>query len=149
MMQVKRRAPQRRPISAARRGTASVEMALITPVVLLFALAAGDFGRVAHAHLALGSATKAGAEYAGTHAVSTYTRSAWEQNIGNVVKDDLASLLGFDEGNLQISISTTTDDDGLLLTTVESTYLFNTVVPWPQLPQQVFLKQRANYRRIR
>ena len=44
-------------------GAASIEMAMVTPLLLLLALGAGDFGRIWYAGITLSHAARAGAAY--------------------------------------------------------------------------------------
>jgi len=130
-------------------GVAATELALTLPLVILFALACADFGRIAHHDQVVSSAARAGAELGATRGFTDYTRSDWETDVHDAVLEEMGNLPGFDEAQLEYELTTTTDADGLARIVVEISYPFRTVVAWPGLPNQVDLHQRYETRQFR
>ena len=143
----------RRVYRYPRCGIATVEMAVVLPLMLVLTLAAVDFGRVMHAYLVVSNAAAyASAEVrckAYLHEFTSYTQSNWQSNIVAAVTSEMQGLQGFSAANLQTSIATTTDSDGLFQVTVSASYPFTTVVSWPGVPSQVQLNHRVQMRQIR
>ena len=141
---------RRRPtvLRRARAGTAVVEMAVVTPVLLALAFGCTDFGRIFHAYAVVSNAARCGAEYGALHNFTNYTRDSWETAVRNAVESDMQGLAGYQSQQLDVAIATTTDADGLFRVAVQVTYPFQTVVSWPGLPSPVSLTHRLEMRRI-
>lgn len=132
----------------ARSGAAVVEMAVVTPVLLLLAFGCTDFGRVFHAYAVVSNAARCGAEYGALHNFTSYTRGSWEAAVRSAVESDMQGLQGYQPQQLDVAITTTTDADGLFRVAVQVTYPFQTVIAWPGLPSPVSLSHRLEMRRI-
>jgi len=57
------------------RGQSAVELALVTPILIVLLLVAADFGRVFYTSIAVNNAARAGAQY-GSHSIVTAANSA-------------------------------------------------------------------------
>ena len=132
-----------------RRGAATVEFALVLPVVMLFALACADFGRVVHAYVVVSNAARCGAEFGGMHKFTDFTQPHWEAELRTQVEAEMQTLSGFEVGNLESTVTTSEDSDGLAEVTVTVRYPFRTAVTWPGVPTQVDLNHRVVMRQIR
>ena len=141
---VARGAPRR-----ARSGIAAVEMALVCPLVLLFAFATTDFGRVMAAYLVVCNAARVGADYGSTNGYTSYTQASWQAAIRQAVNQEMQGLLGYQSSQLRLTITATPDPDGLYHVAVEVSYPFTTVVDWPGVPTLVLLDHSVTARRIR
>src|SRR5580692_10683547 len=102
------RAPRR-----ARSGIAAVEMALDCPLVLMFAFATTDFGRVMAAYLVVCNAARVGADYGSMNGYTSYTQASWQAAIRQAVNQEMQGLSGYQSSQLQLSITPTPDPDGL------------------------------------
>lgn len=134
---------------ARQRGIAAVELAVVLPLVLLFAFAVVDFGRVVHTYITLANAARCGAEYGSMHNFTAYTHSFWESQVRLAVQEEMEGLTGVASEDLQTTIVTTTDDDGLFRVAVDTTFPFRTVVRWPGVPSEVQLRRQVVMRQIR
>lgn len=123
------------------RGATAVEFAVVLPLILMLALGAVDFGRIAQTSIALNSATGNGADYAATHRFTADTRADWEAKIREAIRQDLEHITDFDAASLNITITTSTQPDQSIQVTIESTYPFRTAVDWPALPHETVLRQ--------
>jgi Flp pilus assembly protein TadG len=142
--------PRRRDCRVARpRGVATVEMAVVLPLLLLLALACADFGRVVHGFIVVANAARCGAEYGSMHKFTPFTRSSWESQVRQAVRDEMAGLSGFTADELQVEVATATDDDDLFQVSVRIAYPFRMVVNWPGLPQTTILRHAVLRRQIR
>jgi Flp pilus assembly protein TadG len=124
-------------------------MALVCPLVLLFAFATTDFGRVMAAYLVVCNAARVGADYGSTNGYTSYTQASWQAAIRQAVNQEMQGLLGYQASQLQLSITATPDPDGLYHVTVEVSYPFTTVVNWPGVPSLVLLDHSVTARRSR
>jgi Flp pilus assembly protein TadG len=141
--------PPRRNRSRERRaGAATVEMAIVTPVMILLALGCTDFGRVFHAQSVVSNGARCGAEYGSTHGFTTHTQTAWEAMVRSSVEEELRNLPGYEEQEATVEVSTEPDEIGLFRVAVEVEYPFATTIAWPGLPSQLRLKHRVEMRRI-
>jgi Flp pilus assembly protein TadG len=130
-------------------GAAATELALTLPIVLLFAFASADFGRIAHFDQIVSNAARTGAESGATHKFSDFTRNSWAAEVRQAVVDEMGNIPNFDESKLDYELSTTIDADGLARIVVEVGYPFRTVVAWPGVPAEVQLHQRFETREFR
>jgi Flp pilus assembly protein TadG len=139
----------RLPARQYRRGVAATELALTLPMVLLFAFAGADFGRIAHFDQVVSNAARNGAESGAIHKFTEFTRPDWEADVRKAVVDEMSNLSDYDASKLAYQLSTTTDADGLARIVVDVGYPFRTVVAWPGLPAEVNLHQRFEMREFR
>jgi Flp pilus assembly protein TadG len=133
----------------SRRGMATVEMAIVLPVLLLLALACADFGRVVHGFVTVANAARCGAEYGSMHKFTAFTESSWQTQVRQAVRDEMEGLAGFEPAELQVKVTTTTDEDDLFRASVEVVYPFRMVVNWPALPAATTLRHTVLMRQIR
>ena len=93
---INRRSKRRRERIANRRsGAAAIEFALLTPVVLLLILAGIDFGSVLYEKMRLGSAARAGVQYA------LQSNFSWQDLDG--VRQSVRDATGLDPGSVTIN----------------------------------------------
>jgi Flp pilus assembly protein TadG len=133
----------------ARGGTAAVEMALICPLVLLFAFATVDFGRVMAAYFVVCNAARVGADYGSSNGYTAYTQATWQAGIKQAVEQEMQGLSGYQSGLLQLTVTATPDPDGLYHVAVEVSYPFTTAINWIGVPSLVQLDHSVTARRIR
>jgi Flp pilus assembly protein TadG len=79
----------------SRKAASAVEMAIISPIVLLFILAAMDFARVMWAYGTVSEAARAGARYAMVHGSMAATQAgpaADDANVNTVVTNNAYAL---------------------------------------------------------
>jgi Flp pilus assembly protein TadG len=136
-----------------RRGSATVEFAVLLPILMTIALLCVDFGRFAHSFIAVTNAARAGAGEASLHPVTPASRPAWEAVIHDAVETELASNSWYDPAKLEIpSPQSIEESPGVHRVVVEVRYPFETVINWPFLPgynEPVILKRVVVMRTIR
>lgn len=133
----------------SRRAAAVVELAVCVPVVLLLAIAAMDFGRIAHHAEVVSNAARTGAECGATHGFTEFTRAAWEADVREAVVQELGNLPNFSESKLDYQLSITTDADDIRTIEMELTYPFESIVSWSTLPRETQIKGRVVFRQFR
>ena len=119
------------------RGQSLVELALITPVLLLLLLGATDFGRVYFAHVSVTNAARNGADYAARGNQSAVDADG----IREAALWDTNELLGTSETNPAVTSVTGTDSQGTEYSEVTVSYQFSTLIPWPGLPSSVTVER--------
>jgi Flp pilus assembly protein TadG len=128
---------------ADRCGAVLVEFALILPILVAIVLAAIDFGRFAHSHIAVTNSARVGAGYACMHPFTTGTQALWQAKIREAVKNEMQGVVNYDNTLLTMtSPQVTTDSDGQKRVRIEVKYPFHTLVTWPFIPNN-FLMTRA------
>src|SRR5262245_45298295 len=75
-----------------RNAAAAVEFVVALPLLIVLCLTSVDFGRFAHAYIALGNAGRAGAEYGATQSYSSSTATAWRLRVEDAVRQDFAAV---------------------------------------------------------
>ena len=133
----------------SRRGSATVELAVVTPVLLLLIFGACDYGRSMGTSLQVTNAARIGAEYGATHRFSASTKTDWENQIRIAVASELASITNYDPQCSFLTIQTVLEDDEIHRVTVNLEYRFQTVISWPALPNTILIKQTITMRQIR
>ena len=140
----------------ARRGSAMVEAALATPILMLMACGAMDLARVFLAGIVLESAARAGAQYAsfspgkaGAHdAASAAGQKDVETNGISSVVVTSRTFCGCTTSTTEVSCTTATcsgeTPGGYVETT--ATYTFTPLVPYPGLPSSIPMAGRARFR---
>ncbi len=140
---IRRRRPARR-----REGAVAIEFALVLPLLMTIVLACIDFGRFAHAYIAVTNAARAGAGFASFHPFTSTTLPLWEAGIREVAVGEIGDELDAEK----ISVSppvVSSDEDGLQRVRVRVSYPFETLVAWPLLPNSVVLTKAVEMRFIR
>jgi Flp pilus assembly protein TadG len=115
-----------------------VEFILLLPVLVLLALGCLDFGRFAYSYIAVTNAARNGAGYASSHPYAD-----WASGVRAAVNDEMSALSGFDDSKLDVPAPAIIPDgkDGRWRVGVTVEYPFETLIPWPGIPQQLNLKR--------
>ena len=132
--QGKRRRTSLRRFFGDKRGQSLVEFGLMLPVLVLLVLGAIDFGRVFFAYVSVTNSARNGADYAAFHC----TPACDEDGIRNAVVADTSDLLNTSPTNPAVSVTTAEwfgEDHRRVDVTV--TYTFNTIFPWPGIPESM------------
>lgn len=129
-----------------RCGASAVELAFVLPILLTIVFACLDYGRAICGQIALTNVARVGAEYGATHRFVSDNRAAWENQIKNAATDEATSLPSYDEDNLELTVSTTSDSGGTIYVVVTADYDFKTIVPWPGMPRTLALHHQVGMR---
>jgi Flp pilus assembly protein TadG len=132
-----------------RMATAAVEFVVILPLLIVLCLTSVDFGRFAHAYIALGNAGRAGAEYGATQPYSSSTATAWKLRVEDAVRQDFSAIADIDPAQLEVEINVENDAHGLHRASLTTTYPFQTVVAWPIIPRPLDMQRTIVFRRFR
>ncbi len=138
---------------AERRGTATVEMAVILPLLILLVLGATDLGRVFYDAIAVANAARAGLSY-GALDVS---KSKDTSTISQIASKD-AEFIGGVTINVSrfcecddtsvVDCETGTCDEGSskIYLQVQAEKTYNTILPYPGIPSSVLITRDAYMR---
>src|SRR3954464_2588897 len=100
-------------VGTNRCGAVLIEFALILPILVTIVLAAIDFGRFAHTHMAVTNSARVGAGYACMHPFTTGTQALWQANIRAAMKKEMQGIVNYNDGQLTMSTpQVTMDSDG-------------------------------------
>ncbi len=75
-----------------RRGAAAVECALVLPLLIPIFFGCVDFGRFAHAYIAVTNAARVGAGYASSHPFGPADQPIWEYRTKAATLEEMGSL---------------------------------------------------------
>jgi Flp pilus assembly protein TadG len=133
-----------------RKAKASVEFALVLPVLMLIVLGCVDFGRFAYSYIALTNGAEVGATCASFNSYTQSTYAAWKARVRQAVTDEMQSLSGFDAGQLDVpDPQITIEADGQRRVRVEVRYPFEMVVSWPGMPARLTMRRAVVMRSVR
>jgi Flp pilus assembly protein TadG len=124
----------------ARRGTASVELALLLPLLIFMAMATVDFARVAYVQVVLQNCARNGALYEFNTKASLTVPSNWTS---------LASAVQADEGSMTLTATATSPAlSANNYVTVTATTTYNPIAlglmrGFPSIPSSLTLSQSA------
>jgi Flp pilus assembly protein TadG len=130
---------EQRKCAPIRRGTATVELAVILPLLILLVVIGVDFARVYYFDMALINAARTGAQYASAHPDNV----AKTEEIKKVVLADTKNL----SPDPEVDIKTATED-GIPYVTVTVTWNFYTVVDYPGVARPLTLTRSVKMRVI-
>jgi Flp pilus assembly protein TadG len=140
-----------------RTGTATIELALLLPLLLLIALGAIDFGRVFYMSVEVANAARAGVQYG---AQSTATSQDYPGMV-NAAKNDAPDISGMTASATrwcECSGSSTTFDCSQnnclnsnpkvpeIYVQVSTQATFNTMMKYPGIPTTILLSKQATMR---
>jgi Flp pilus assembly protein TadG len=121
------------------RGQSLVELALITPVLLILILVTVDGARVFSAHIAISNAAREGANYASRNMEAAENTALIEE----AVFEESGAIFGqFPVVDSEVLV----DDFGYDAVRVDVTYTFETLFNFPGLPNQIELQRTAQMR---
>jgi len=126
----------------------AVETAVLTPPLVLLTLLAVDFGRAYRFEMIVRQAAHAGAAHGATRTFSTVTQSEWEMAVREEVNQNMQDLSNFDANLLTTDVTTFEESIGVFRVQVQVHYPFETIVPWPGLPERIELEATSHYRRF-
>jgi Flp pilus assembly protein TadG len=138
--------------SARRRGVAATELGLVLPLLMMIVLGAIDFGRFAYAYIAVTNAARAGAGFGILHPYTATSESTWRANVRSAAVDELRTVIDgstFTDDDVTVTTSRVIESDGLQRITVTVAFPFQTLVPWPGIPNRVPLTRPIVMRVIR
>ena len=120
---------------AFRRGSVTLEFALVLPLLVTVMLLCVDFGRFAYVYVSVTNAARAGAGYGAVNRTTPTTRPLWDAGIRKAVEDEMETNPWFDPADLVVASPQLIDEgNGLRRVRVEISYPFQTVINWPFLP---------------
>jgi Flp pilus assembly protein TadG len=118
-----------------RRGSATIEMAVLLPLLLTIALICVDYGRFVHWHIAVTNAARAGAGWGANHPTTAVSKPLWDAGVRRAIENELETNNWFDAAKLSVPTSTITNDaGGLRRVTIAVEYPFDAAINWPFLP---------------
>jgi Flp pilus assembly protein TadG len=136
-----------------RRGSSFVELAILVPVILLMCCGTMDFARIVYAGIEVSGAAKAGVQFGAL----TPGNSGNTTGMVQAATNDAADLSGLtatarnfcscDGGANEVDCSSSgcgTTPSGYV--SVTANYTFNTLFPWPGIPNSINLARTAKMR---
>jgi Flp pilus assembly protein TadG len=145
---------QARPIrkiqgSRPRLAAAATEFAVTLPLLLLLGLGSIELGRAVAVYSMLSNAVRVGAEYGATHGYANYNYASWQNQVSQQVQTAVQGNQPINSSGLAVTVSATTEPNGLNLVTVSASYQYQTITQWPLLPNQFTLTHDVAMRRFR
>ncbi len=136
-------------------GTATVEMAIILPVLILLVLGATDLGRIFYDAVAVSNAARAGLSYGSLDEA----RAKDSSKIATVAADDSQYVGGMtitservcecaDHSVVDCNSGTCSEGPSRIYVKVSASKTYTTLLPYPGLPSSVSLS-RESYMRAR
>jgi Flp pilus assembly protein TadG len=138
-----------RPLAAPRSGAAATELAVVLPLLIMFALATADFGRFAYVAIELDNAVRVGAERGATRSFTDFTRQAWEDNLKDRLNEELADLKSGWLNNLQVTVTTSSTTNNLARVQVAADGEFAPLINWPFAASVFSLHREISVRQFR
>lgn len=133
-----------------RRGVSLLEFVIIMPILLALTLGAVDFGRFAITSIAVTNAARAGAAIGSVNSYTPDTFPAWEQKVRDAIVAEFSGMGNFDAAQLDFPTPLIAADAGQprRMRLVVS-YPFETIAPWPLIPQTISISQAVEMPFIR
>lgn len=141
--------------ASKRRGLAALELALLLPLLMLIVLGCVDFGRFAHAYIAVTNAARAGAGHGCMHPPTNASLPSWRSAIRDTVVSELEQTLeAADRPDSDVTVSAerifdSNSSNAFWRAEVTVSMPFETIIAWPALPNSVLLTRTVKMRGIR
>ena len=148
-----------RVICKANDGAALVELALVTPLLLLLLFGAVDFGRAYYVGLSVASAAHAGAEYGSQYPSNTAGITTAAQQSAPDLKNLTVTALtwgcecsdgtSYSPSCFPMPVCSANASRGgnvVHRVQVTTSAVYNTLVPWPGIPKSLTLSNTATIR---
>jgi Flp pilus assembly protein TadG len=117
----------------ALRGSATLELSLLLPILVTSAMLAMDYGRFATQLIAVNNAVRAGA-YMGSFNPPDTNEILWDNAVRQAIIDELTANVWFDPNQLTIADPQNIYEAGTRRVQVQASYPFQTVAGWTYLP---------------
>lgn len=144
-------ARRRTPVDP-RRGAILVELAIILPLLLLFAGGIVDFSRFAQFYVAVSDAAGNGARFASFHPYTEATSAVWSTKTRAAVTASMDGVPGFRSDRLTIEGPTVVQGlDGGQVKNARLTvsYRFSPIVQWPGIPRETTVRRTVEMKLVR
>ena len=137
------------------RGAQLIEMAILTPFLLLVLLGATDFARVSYYAITLANAARAGAQFATQSSVAAFNtagiKAAAELEATNIGAISVSSSLACRCPGSAVVVDCTTGACPSsavkeLYSSVTASQTFTTLVSWPGIPSPIDLTRTSTMR---
>jgi Flp pilus assembly protein TadG len=158
--------PSDRTISGSQSGQSLVEVALLTPLLLLLLIGVIEMGRFAYIGILVGNAAKAGAAYASQSLedaspslvanVQAAVNNDFQNNLSSApaLTVQITNSCGCDSGgaitsaacNGTLTAGTCTAGHWVVMATVTCTGTFNALFKFPGIPKTLTISRTANMR---
>jgi Flp pilus assembly protein TadG len=136
------------------KGSSFIEVAILLPVMLLMCCGTMDFARVMYAGIEVANAARAGVQFGALTPGNSGNTNGMVQaalsdaaDLGSGVTATARNFCECVGGTSEVDCSTSTcgtTPSGYV--SVTANYTFNTLIPWPALPQTVSLTRTARMR---
>ena len=138
---------------ARRRGSTTLEFAVLLPLLTTIGLLCVDYGRFCHSYVAITNASRAGAAFGSLRPPTANTTTIYNAAVRQAVIDELQANGWFQVGDLTVNNPVITNEGGGdRRVSVTVSYPFRTLINWPFLPgynDPVMLRHTAVMRIIR
>lgn len=125
-----------------RRGVSLLEFVLMMPILLALTLGAVDFGRFAITYITVTNAARSGAAAGCMNSYTPATYPDWEQRVREAIVAELSGQGGFDETKLGFPAPVITNNVGEpRRMRIQVSYPFETIAPWPLVPDNTAIVQ--------
>lgn len=132
-----------------RCGAAAVEFAIVLPILITALLGITDFGRFSYSAIAITNSARCGASFGSMNPFNLSNETIWHANVRQAAIDELSQSSAFDINKLTVTITNTTESDGLRRVSVRVAYPFETIINWPLIPAVMNLQQTVVMRGMR
>ncbi|WP_254509778.1 TadE/TadG family type IV pilus assembly protein [Anatilimnocola floriformis] len=131
------------------RGATATEFAVVLPLLIVLCLVAVDLGRFAFVSIAVGNASRVGAEWGATHRRDDATDSEWRARLEDAIEEEFQALADINPALLNSTVTLTNDSYSLQRIEVTAEYPWNTIITWPIIPRPLLLQHKSVMRRYR
>lgn len=143
--------PGLRRLIRGTRGQSLAELALLLPVLLLLVLGAIDFGRLYFAYVSVTNASRNAAQYGSFNTIRASDEDCTDGNCLRLAAiADTSNLLNTSATNPDVTTEPCSagslDDQGRECVRITVTYTFETLVPWPGLPNSIDMSRTVQMR---
>lgn len=148
-------APKARPglrrLIRGTRGQSLAEFALLLPILMIMVLGAIDFGRAYFAYVSVTNASRNAAQYGSFNTIRANDEDCTDGNCLRLAAvADTGNLLNTSGTNPEVTTEpcgvSSLDDQGNECVRVTVTYNFETLVPWPGLPNSFDISRTVQMR---
>ncbi len=129
-------------------GSATVEAAVVLPFMVMLALGTTDLGRFCYAYVSIATAARNGANYGSTSlSCASNAEGIRDAAVKGPAVEEWETVPGWSVSNPTVTSNPETVGPGHSLVKVTVSFRFNTIIPYPGLPQ-VLTMTRTVYMRV-
>jgi len=130
--------------SRPRHGVATIELAIVLPILITLAILVIDVGHLGYFSYAVSNATRSAAVYASTNRRTEVNVTRWQSELETIARAEFNGMNGYEASRLSIA---TTPEPSVKMTaneySVTCRYQYRPIISWPGSASTILIERTS------